>query len=307
MTNQTSERSHVYRKIMMFVENTTPAGVEHFNLKEFLDEKVLKYNQLFFIEADPIQVPKNFSGKENIEIAAFLTATIAWGNRLSIIKNATKLMSLLDNQPHDFVLNASNSDLKNIEHFVHRTFNGSDCVYFIRSLRNIYQNHNGLQTVFERVFSLPSESTGGFPRATNSFRAKFGFFRAADDEARHIFTELCLMHFRFRKRLLDCDADKNCRLSSLSFSFYTDKNPRRTSPLPPWILEAADSIKARHPKLFESEESSVEVQPSGVNTLLPLITTDMLSVLILTVNFLVPKTWFGLHASCWNGGRVFST
>jgi hypothetical protein len=124
-------------------------------------------------------------------------------------------------------------------------------------------------TVFERGFSLPSESTGGFPRATNSFRAKFGFFRTADDEARHIFTELCLMHLRFRKRLMDCDADKNCRLSSLSFSFYTDKNPRRTTPFPPWILEAADSIKEQHPKLFESEEPSAEVQPSGVNTLLP--------------------------------------
>lgn len=122
------------------------------DLKSFLDEKVLKYNQPFFIETDPIQVPKNFSGKENIEIAAFLTATISWGNRLSIIKNATKLMALMDNQPYDFVLNASASDFKNLEHFVHRTFNSSDCVYFIGSLRNIYQNHNGLQTVFETGF-----------------------------------------------------------------------------------------------------------------------------------------------------------
>jgi uncharacterized protein (TIGR02757 family) len=122
------------------------------DLKNFLDEKVLKYNQPFFIETDPIQVPKNFSDKENIEIAAFLTSTIAWGNRLSIIKNATKLMALMDNQPHDFVLRASASDIKRLEHFVHRTFNGSDCVYFIRSLRYIYQNHNGLQNVFENGF-----------------------------------------------------------------------------------------------------------------------------------------------------------
>jgi uncharacterized protein (TIGR02757 family) len=122
------------------------------DLKDFLDEKVLKYNQPFFIETDPIQIPKNFSGKENIEIAAFLTATIAWGNRLSIIKNATKLMALMDNQPHDFVLNAPTSDLRNLEHFVHRTFNSADCVYFIGALRNIYQNHNGLQTIFETGF-----------------------------------------------------------------------------------------------------------------------------------------------------------
>ena len=124
------------------------------DLKSFLDEKALKYNQSFFIESDPIQVPKNFSEKENIEIAAFLTATIAWGNRLSIIKNAIKLMALMENQPHEFVLSASKADLKNLEQFVHRTFNGGDCVYFTKSLQNIYQNHGGLQTVFEAGFKL---------------------------------------------------------------------------------------------------------------------------------------------------------
>jgi uncharacterized protein (TIGR02757 family) len=122
------------------------------DLKAFLDEKVIKYNQPFFIKTDPIQVPKRFSEKENIEIAAFLTATIAWGNRLSIINNATKLVALMENQPYDFVLNSSNADLKKLEHFVHRTFNGNDCIYFIRSLKNIYQNHNGLQSVFETGF-----------------------------------------------------------------------------------------------------------------------------------------------------------
>lgn len=118
------------------------------NLKEFLDEKVEEFNQPYFIESDPIQVPKQFSGKENIEIAGFLTATIAWGNRPAIIKNALRLMAMLDNQPHDFILNASEDELKHLQKFVHRTFNGNDCVYFIRALRNIYTNHGGLQTVF---------------------------------------------------------------------------------------------------------------------------------------------------------------
>jgi len=127
------------------------------DLKSFLDEKVLKYNQPFFIEPDPIQVPKNFSGKENIEIAAFLTATISWGNRPSIIKNATKLMGLMDNEPYDFVLNASSSELNRLDHFVHRTFNGNDCIYFIKSLKNIYKNHNGLQSVFETGYQKENE------------------------------------------------------------------------------------------------------------------------------------------------------
>jgi len=122
------------------------------DLKDFLDEKVEEYNRPVFIETDPIQVPKQFSEKENIEIAGFLAATIAWGNRPAIIKNALRLMALMDNQPYDFVAQASMEEISRLQKFVHRTFNGDDCIYFIRSLRNIYQNHGGLQSVFEKGF-----------------------------------------------------------------------------------------------------------------------------------------------------------
>lgn len=139
------------------------------DLKSFLDEKALKYNQPFFIETDPIQVPKNFSEKENIEIAAFLTATISWGNRLSIIKNAIKLTALMDNQPHKFVLNASNDELKSLERFVHRTFNGNDCRFFILSLKNIYQNHGGLQAVFDTGFKKENSVKSSLKEFYNVF------------------------------------------------------------------------------------------------------------------------------------------
>ena len=86
-------------------------------LKEFLDEKVILYNNPKFIESDPIQIPHLFSKKEDIEIAAFLTATISWGNRTMIIRNASKMMELFDNAPHDFVLNHQESDLKSLEGF----------------------------------------------------------------------------------------------------------------------------------------------------------------------------------------------
>jgi len=123
-------------------------------LKGFLDEKVVKFNQPTFIETDPIQVPRKFTLKEEIEIAGFLTATIAWGNRTAIIKNAERLMFLMGNQPFDFILNASTSEINQLKHFIHRTFNGKDCIYFIHSLRNIYQYHGGLQAVFEKGFKI---------------------------------------------------------------------------------------------------------------------------------------------------------
>jgi len=117
-------------------------------LKSFLDAKVEQYNNPKFIESDPIQIPHQFSKKEDIEIAGFLTATIAWGNRKSIIKNANRMMQLLDHAPHDFVLNHLESDLEKLTSFVHRTFNGLDFIQFIKSLNHIYTNHNGMEAVF---------------------------------------------------------------------------------------------------------------------------------------------------------------
>ena len=126
-------------------------------IKTFLDEKVEQYNHPKFIESDPIQIPHQFSKKEDVEIAGFLTATIAWGKRQMIIKNAHKMMALLDNAPFDFVVHHSDKDLKNIEHFVHRTFNLDDFKFFIQSLQNIYKNHNGLETVFAK--NITNENT----------------------------------------------------------------------------------------------------------------------------------------------------
>lgn len=117
-------------------------------LKEFLDAKVLEYNHPKFLEDDPIQIPHRFTLKEDIEISAFLTATIAWGNRKSIINNATRLMGLMGHTPYDFVMNHSEEDLERLALFVHRTFNSIDLSYFVTSLQNIYQNHGGLEAIF---------------------------------------------------------------------------------------------------------------------------------------------------------------
>ncbi|MBL7883595.1 MAG: TIGR02757 family protein [Bacteroidia bacterium] len=117
-------------------------------LKEFLDEKYEQYNRFHFIESDPISIPHRFIKKEDIEIAGFLTAAIAWGQRITIINNATKLMQLMENAPHEFILNASNTDLKHFQTFVHRTFNGIDATFFIKSLQNIYKHHGGLEHTF---------------------------------------------------------------------------------------------------------------------------------------------------------------
>ena len=117
-------------------------------LKEFLDEKVILYNNPNFIESDPIQIPHLFTLKEDIEIAGFLVATIAWGNRKSIINNGHRLVEMMGNSPYDFVMNFSEKNSESLSQFVHRTFNDEDLFCFLKALQNIYKNHGGLENVF---------------------------------------------------------------------------------------------------------------------------------------------------------------
>ena len=119
------------------------------DIKSFLDEKAALYNNPRFIESDPIQIPHRYQQKEDIEIAAFLTASIAWGNRKMIIKNASKMMELMGNAPYDFVMEHTESDLEKLGDFVHRTFNSTDLVHFVKALRHVYVNHHGLEFVFK--------------------------------------------------------------------------------------------------------------------------------------------------------------
>ena len=118
-------------------------------LLEFLEEKVSQYNRPSFIESDPVSIPHHFSRKEDIEIAGFLAATIAWGKRPIIIRNANLLMERMDLAPYEYVTAASAKELKKLETFVHRTFNGVDAKFFVLALRNIYLKHGGLENVFE--------------------------------------------------------------------------------------------------------------------------------------------------------------
>lgn len=117
-------------------------------LKDFLDEKANHYEAFSFIKDDPILIPHQFSKKEDIEISAFLVATISWGNRKSIINSGQKMMALLDQSPYDFVINHQASDLKSFDGFVHRTFNADDFRYFVTALQFIYHEKKGLEALF---------------------------------------------------------------------------------------------------------------------------------------------------------------
>lgn len=120
--------------------------MESEELKDFLNQKADLYNRSEFIETDPIRIPHLYSQKEDIEISGFLTATISWGNRKMIIRNAERLMEVMGNSPYDFIMESKS---EHIDEFVHRTFNLEDLHFFLRSLRNLYATHGGLESIFK--------------------------------------------------------------------------------------------------------------------------------------------------------------
>jgi len=150
-------------------------------IKEFLDEMVVKYNNPRFISSDPISIPHRYDLKEDIEISGFLAATIAWGNRTMILRNGFKLMELMGNSPYDFVMNHREDHLTPLEGFVHRTFNQVDLVYFIKALKNIYLNKGGLEPLF--AGSVTEFST---QPAISNFRKEFFAQMDPGRTAKHI-------------------------------------------------------------------------------------------------------------------------
>ncbi|MDH3709524.1 MAG: TIGR02757 family protein [Cyclobacteriaceae bacterium] len=121
------------------------------SLKRYLDQKYLQYNNPEFIAEDPICVPHQFSCQQDIEIAGFWTAMLAWGQRPIIIKKSRQLMNMMDDAPYEFVRGYQKRDLKPFEDFKHRTFNGTDTLYFLDFFARFYRDNDSLEEAFTTV------------------------------------------------------------------------------------------------------------------------------------------------------------
>lgn len=139
--------------------------------REYLEPRYELYCRSGFIPSDPVSVPHRFSSRADIETAAFLTATISWGNRRAILKSANLLFDLMDNAPGDFVANAADSDLMRLEGYVYRTFQTIDLLYFITALQRIYRQFGNLEEAFSMGYCPEKEF--GMVNAIGSFRQLF--------------------------------------------------------------------------------------------------------------------------------------
>lgn len=131
-------------------------------LQLLLNRKADEYNQPSFIPADPISIPHLFAKKQDIEIAGFFAAMFAWGNRTTIISKAKELMTLMDMSPYEFCINHTDSDLKKLLYFKHRTFNTTDLLYFIEFFKFHCSKHKSLEIAFTMHGKTMKEMLTGF-------------------------------------------------------------------------------------------------------------------------------------------------
>ncbi len=178
----------------------------------FLDNKAAFYNRPEFILYDPISIPHQFSKLQDIEIAGFFAATLAWGNRTSILNSCNRLMQLMDHAPYDFVMHHKEKDLQRFLHFKHRTFNATDTLHFIHFFRSYYKTNKSLETAFSRFITLKDEN---ITAALTGFHELFFSLEDAPKRTRkHVATPIrnstCKrlnMFLRWMVRRDDCGVD----------------------------------------------------------------------------------------------------
>lgn len=151
------------------------------SIKSLLDKKYEEYSNEEFIALDPVQIPHYFHKKEDIEIAGFLTASIAWGQRPVILKNAKHLMQIMEYDPYHFIINHGPADRIGFSDFRHRTFLREDILFFLESLQNIYQHHGGLEEVM-----LKGYQSGGIKEAIGYLNKVFFSIEHPQRTRKHI-------------------------------------------------------------------------------------------------------------------------
>lgn len=113
------------------------------DIRELLDREGARINSPEFIAADPVQFPRRFDRQQDIEIAALLSATIAWGNRKMICSNCDKMLRIMEGRPHDFVMERAYEELP--EGNIHRTFFTANLKHYLRGFHLIFSRYGSLE------------------------------------------------------------------------------------------------------------------------------------------------------------------
>lgn len=122
--------------------------MDHKQVKQLLDDLYFSDNQVPFIADDPIQIPHKYKQLQDIEIVAFWTAMLAWGQRKTIVNKSLELFEMMGDSPYDFIVNLNDEKRRAFSEFKHRTFNYTDTLYFLEYFNQYYNTQETLEDAF---------------------------------------------------------------------------------------------------------------------------------------------------------------
>lgn len=104
------------------------------------------YNTKDFIKDDPVQFPHRFSENRDIEVSAFVTAWISWGNRKQIIRTAEHIHSdILQGKPFAYLQCQHWRTYQDDAQCFYRTVKYSDFHNLMERLYDVYQHFDTLE------------------------------------------------------------------------------------------------------------------------------------------------------------------
>jgi len=117
-----------------------------------------EYHQVAFIANDPIQFPHRFTEKQDIEISAFVTSYLSFGNRKQIIKKVDHLHDMMGNSPAEYVRKGLFfNDIPNNDSSFYRTISNRAILELFATLREIYDQVHSMEEALRRFNGIPME------------------------------------------------------------------------------------------------------------------------------------------------------
>ena len=113
--------------------------------KTLLEDWANRYEVSSFILTDPIQYPHRYSQKVDIEISAFLTSWIAYGNRKCILERAEWLDLKMNRHPYLFIKNREYECWHNSNLSFYRFFRFADLYDLCNRLNEIYVTYENME------------------------------------------------------------------------------------------------------------------------------------------------------------------
>lgn len=123
--------------------------------KSFLEDIYLKYNNRKYLFSDPVYFVHQYKEKEDMEISAFISSSLAYGNIGQIKKSLTYIFSKMGKSPYFFLMSSPENKIKNIfKNFKHRFTDGNELSDFLIKIKKAYKIYGSLENLFLKNYDL---------------------------------------------------------------------------------------------------------------------------------------------------------